>query len=185
MVIVEVLQMAQVGHCSFYVGVKVGSAVTRHLEIVGRGPRRCPQPDGVAAAPGDIDLQAVDRSGAHHLGEIIKAVAVLPGGHVGATGITDLPQPIEVIGGHRLFEPDNVVLVVELLAHPYRLFAGVATIGVYVQFHVVADDLPGQRHPGQVPSGVIAPRLADLDLDPGIPQPLVHCSSWARVLGSS
>ena len=109
-VIVEVLQVAQVGHRSGHVGVQVGGAVTRNLEVVGLGHRRRPQPDGVAAAAGDVDLQAVDRAGAHHLGEVIKAVAVLPGGHIGTTAITDLPQPIEVVGGYRLFKPDDVVL---------------------------------------------------------------------------
>ena len=61
MMVVEVLDMAQIGHGGGDGGMEVGSAVPRDLQVMGLRHGGRAQPDGVAAAPGDVGLQAVDR----------------------------------------------------------------------------------------------------------------------------
>jgi TrwC relaxase len=125
-----------------------------------------------ASAPHQVEqqsLHAVHSVGAYHAGEVVGAVAVLPGRYVGPAVVPDLPETGDVIGGHRLLEPRHTVVLVEGPTHPHRLFAGVTPVGVHLQIQIVAGDLAGQRHPAQVPPCIGAPGLDDLDLHPRDP----------------
>ena len=62
-VVVEVLEVAQVGDADGDVGVEVGGAVPGDLESVGGGQVGDRGPGGVAAASGDVGLEAVDGAG--------------------------------------------------------------------------------------------------------------------------
>jgi hypothetical protein len=165
-VVVEVLEVPQVGNGSGDVGVQVRRAVAGDLQAARGRDGGDALPLGDAAAAGDVGLQAVDRLGVHHPGEVDQVVPVLARGDVGRHLVADLAQPVEVVGADRLLEPGHV-LVRQRTGDPHRLLAAVAAVGVHVQLGVGADHPPCEHDPGQVPAGPRAPGLADLDLDPG------------------
>ena len=84
-----------------------------------------------------------------HLGEVVEGVAVLAGGDVAAEGRPDLAEAGEVVGGHRLLEPGDVVLIGQHVTEADSLFDAVAAVGVDVEFGVT-DDLAGQSDSGEV-----------------------------------
>ena len=82
-VVVEPLQVAQVGHggCG---GARAacGAQCPEIVQAERLGQGGCAQPDGEAAAAGGVRLEAVHRAGPQHVPEVGQGVAVLPGGHV-------------------------------------------------------------------------------------------------------
>ena len=69
--------------------------------------RRRLQEAGDAAAARGVGLQHVDRAGLEHAPEVRQVVAVLAGRdlHAGGRAVAQKPQPVEVVGRHRLLEP--------------------------------------------------------------------------------
>jgi len=164
-VVVEPLEVSQVGSRGSDVDVQVWPAVTGHLQAERGGDGGGPQPLGDAAAAGHVDLEAVHGAGLAHPAEVGQVGAVLTGGDVGIDGIAHLAQSDQVVGGDGLFEPPNVQ-VLRRSHHPDGLLATVATVGVDEELDALPDDLPGLAHPVQVAAGFGPPRLGDLDLDP-------------------
>ena len=95
-VVVEPLQMAQVGDRYGRVRVNVRGAVAGQLETVGLGDGCGAQPDRDAAASGRVRLQAVHRR--DHAGEVGEVVSVFSGRDVGGDGVAHLGQAGEVVG---------------------------------------------------------------------------------------
>ena len=110
-VVVKVLQVTEVRDRGGNMSGQVGGAVRRQLSVVRVGESGNLAPYGVTAAPGYVGLKAVDRVGMQHLGEVVEGVAVLSGSDVAAEGFSDLIEADEVVGGHRLLEPGDVVLI--------------------------------------------------------------------------
>ena len=77
-VIVEQLNVPQIGHGSGDRDMKVGCAVGGYLDIPRGGEGRRLKPRGVPAAAGDVDLEAVHRVGGEHAFEIGLVIAILP-----------------------------------------------------------------------------------------------------------
>jgi hypothetical protein len=165
-VIVEPLQVPQVGNGRRGVSVQVGGAVSGELKPVGGGHRRDPQPLGDAAAPGHVGLQAVHGTRRTHPAEVVQIPAVFAGRDVGGHAVPDLAQAVEIVGGDRFLEPAHVQ-VGGRVHDPDGLLAAVPAVRVDEQLDVIADDGPGLPHAVQVARWVRAPGLADLDLDPG------------------
>jgi len=149
-----------------------GDAVPGDLQVLAGGDGRAAEPAGDAAAARHIDLQAVHGPGrAHPLG-VLRTVGVLTGGDVAPQLPAQQRQPGQVVGGHRLLEPDDAQLVVPG-ADAAALAGGVAAVGVHHDLHVVADELAGQCGAGEVARRVATPVLPDLDLDRS--DPLLSC----------
>src|SRR5581483_3762427 len=145
--------------------VQVRGAVAGDLEVVGRGDVGSPQPPGVPAAAGGVGLQAVDRPGGDHAGEVVGRVAVLAGRHVGVAPVADERQALEIVGGDRFLVPGHAG-VGQGLPHPDGLLALVAAVGVDVELDPFAHGPAGQSDPLEVAFLAAAGRLGDLDLDP-------------------
>ena len=164
--IVEVLEVTQVGDGGGHVGVQVRRAVAGDLQAPGGRHGGDALPLGDAAAAGDVGLQAVHRLRVDHPGEVDQVIPVLARRDIRHHLVANLPQPVEVVGADRLLEPGHV-LVRHRLGHPNRLLAAVTAVGVHVELDVGADHPAREGDPGQVPAGPRAPGLANLDLDPG------------------
>ena len=146
-VVVEPLQVPQVGDGGRGVDVQVRGAVPGDLQVVRGGDGGDPEPLGDAAAAGGVGLQAVDGARGAHALEVGEVAAVLAGGDVGGHGVAHPAQPVEVVGGDRLLEPADVA-VGDRLQDPDRLLGGVAAVGVDEQL-----DLAGRRRCGPGRSG--------------------------------
>src|SRR6202042_3775212 len=93
-VVVKVLQVAEVRDRGGDVGVQVRRAVAGDLQAAGGGHGGGAQPLGDTAAAGHVDLQAVNRLGVDHAGEVGQVEAVLPRGHIRVDLVPDLTQAV-------------------------------------------------------------------------------------------
>ena len=99
LVVMEVLQVAQVRHGHGDLRVQVRRAVPGHLDVVRGGQRGAAEELGDAAAAGHVELQAVHRArGQQPLG-VGQRPAVLARRHVGPHLLPDRGQPGEVLRG--------------------------------------------------------------------------------------
>ena len=76
-VVVEVLDVAHMGHAETYVCVQIRGTVRRYLQALRTGDGCCAKPSGVATTARHIDLQAVHCPRRDHTGEVGLVVAVL------------------------------------------------------------------------------------------------------------
>ena len=95
LVIVEVLDVPQVGYCRPYVRVQIGRAVPGNLQVVRGRQGRAAQELADPAAPGHIELQAVHR--ADEPRRVGQRPAVLAGRDVGPHLLAHCRQAREVL----------------------------------------------------------------------------------------
>ena len=69
------------------------------------------QEAGDAAAAGDVGLQHVDRAGLEQAPGVVEGVDVFAGGdvHGGRRAVAHSAQTGQIVGGHRLLEPADIV----------------------------------------------------------------------------
>ena len=144
-----------------------GPAVQRQRHPARVAQRVDSQQLGDPGAAGDVGLEHVDGAGVEHALEVRQVVAVLAGGdrHPGGRTVAEHPQPLEVVGGHRLLEPADGGVAAEALGELERLLARVRAVGVDEQLRLGPDRLARGAHP----AGVLVGGAADLHLDPGDP----------------
>ena len=93
MMVMEVLDMAQIRHCRGDRGVKIRSAVTGDLQVMTFGQRS--RPNQTVQPPHRV-TSACKRSTPplfEHAGEVAEGVAVLPSGHITIEPVPDEGQP--------------------------------------------------------------------------------------------
>ena len=96
-VVVEVLDVAHMGHAETYVRMQVRGTVRRYLQALRTGDGRCAKPSGVAPAARHVDLQAVHCPRRDHAGEVSLVVAVLSCSDIDAEGVSDDSQAREIV----------------------------------------------------------------------------------------
>ena len=160
----EVLDVAQVRHRHGDGRVQGRRAVGRHVAVVRCRQRRAAQEAGVAAAPGGVELQAVD--GVEQRRDVVVVGGVLTGGDVAAQRPPQQRQTGRVVAADRLLEPGDAELV-EIVTDASGLADAVRAVGVDHQFDIVAAELAQPAYALPVAVGARSPALADLDLHPG------------------
>ncbi len=105
----------------------------------------------------DVGLDDVDRLGGEESTDVEGVVGVLAGGDLDAAGetLTDVPQPLGIVGAHGLLEPGHAELG-EHRCLAQRLLDGVGAVGVDVELDVGPDRLADGGDPCAVLVGVPA-----------------------------
>ena len=109
-VVVEPLQVPQVGYGGCGVDVQVRGAVPGDLQVMRGREGSDPQPFGDAPAAGHVGLQAVDCTASAHPAEVGQVIAVLTGGDIRRDGVPDLTQAIQIIRSDWFLEPPDIQL---------------------------------------------------------------------------
>jgi hypothetical protein len=96
-VVVEVLDVAQVGRHAGDVGVQRLPAVRRERRLMSRASGRDAQPLGDSSTAPHVSLQHVDRMRLEHVLEVTEVVAVLAGGDVERQRLSKLREALQVV----------------------------------------------------------------------------------------
>jgi hypothetical protein len=164
-VVVEILDVPQVGHRDSDTRVQVGCAVPGNLEVVGSGQGRSAEEFGDAAAAGHVQLEAIHGAGVDEPRRVGQRPAVLSRGHIEPHLPPYRGESSQILRGNGLLEPGHPVLR-QPISNPHCLRGCVAAVGVHVECGIGSDDLAGQGDPREIPILPGAPAFADLDLHP-------------------
>ncbi len=107
LVVVEVLGVAQVWHRRPDVSVQVGCAVSGDLQVVRCRQGRAAHELGDPAAPGHVELKAVDGTGLDQPRGVGQRPAVLTGRYIGPHLPPDRGQTRQIQRRDRLLEPGD------------------------------------------------------------------------------
>ena len=185
-VVVEVLDVAEVGARAAATGAwRLGAQCPEICDVMGLGQvrrpaaRRCSHHTGSRRPAGSRRprLRACGRSS-----RACSRTRRRPRRPRSPPGPDGSPaRSSEETGSSNQVTPQSSAMV-----RPKRMacLARIATVGIDIELDV-ADHLPGESDPGEVPLGFVAPGLADLDLDPGMSHSSTQLSSCLGVVSSS